>query len=202
MFNVAVRDRNAFFRHGITCLVQEISTASTENIYFCRKDNFAEVDIFFVEVYNMESYNYVQCLLAQKKCILIISTENLTLARLFIKNRERVILSDKRHSLTKFIKTIKEAVRLCNLLSSKEVMEIKQEIKTSLFTPVELYVIESLKDGLRIVDIAARLNISIKTVYSHKYIARRRVGAIKDHSLVDFVSKKKKEDVTVYCFLF
>lgn len=202
MFNVAVRDRNVFFRYGIMSLMQEISIANIEDICFYCKNKLEEIDLFFIEVYNMESYNYVQYLLANKKCIIVITTENFSLARLFIKNSERVILNDKRHSLKRLIKIIKEAVRLSKYSIAREIMGGTHKNNISLFTPIELYIIESLRDGLSTVDIATRLNISIKTVYSHKYIARRKVGAKKDHSLVDFFSKRKKEDVTIYCVLF
>lgn len=198
MINVAVRDRNLFFRHGIISLINEILDANTNNSFFYCKDKLAETDIFFIEVYNMESYNHVQYLLTYKKCIIVLTADNLILSRLFIKNRGRVILSDKRHSLIKLTKTIKEAVRLSKCSITREVMKIGQEKKTSLFTPVEFYIIKSLKNGLRIVDIATRLNISTKTVYSHKYIARQKIGARKDHSLICFF-KRKKEDMTIYC---
>lgn len=199
MFKVAVRDRNLFFRHGIASLIQEISVANTDNAYFYCKDELAETDIFFIEIYNMESYNYIQYLLTNKKCIIVITTESLTLAKLFIKNRDRVILSDKRHSLIKLTKTIKEAVRLSKRSISIKIMRIENKKKNSLFTPVELYIIKSLKDGLQIVDIAATLKVSIKTVYSRKYNARRKIGAKKDHYLVDFFLKRKKEDMIIYC---
>ncbi|MDM4093025.1 helix-turn-helix transcriptional regulator [Klebsiella oxytoca] len=199
MLNVAVRDRNFFFRHGVSTLITEILNISPGNPSCHRMDNATEVDIFFVELYNIDSYNYIHTLLTTQKCIIVISTENLTLARSFIKYRDRVIVSNKQCSLTKLTKIIKEAVGLSKGLITGQNVSFYREIQHSFFTPIELYIIQSLKNGLCITDIAASLNLGVKTIYSHKYTARRKVGTSRDYFLVSFLLRGGGEDKAIYC---
>ncbi|MEB8290174.1 hypothetical protein NGG03_09575 [Klebsiella michiganensis] len=199
MLNVAVRDRNFFFRHGVSTLITEILNVSSGNPSCHRMDNAAEVDVFFVELYNIDSYNYIYTLLTTQKCIIVITTENFTLARSFVKYRDRVIVSNKQCSLTKLTKIIKEAVGLSKRLITGQNVSFYREIQHSFFTPIELYIIQSLKNGLCITDIAASLNLGVKTIYSHKYTARRKVGSSRDYFLVSFLLGGGCEDKAIYC---
>ncbi|WP_227626323.1 hypothetical protein, partial [Klebsiella michiganensis] len=134
MLNVAVRDRNFFFRHGVSTLITEILNVSSGNPSCHRMDNAAEVDVFFVELYNIDSYNYIYTLLTTQKCIIVITTENFTLARSFVKYRDRVIVSNKQCSLTKLTKIIKEAVGLSKRLITGQNVCFYREIQHSFFT--------------------------------------------------------------------
>lgn len=195
MINVMIKDDNIYYRTGLEATIKEVFWS-----HFCKdvlfhydftRENIQQADVIIMHICNGDVFTCVPELKASMKAVIIGISDHFRLGGEELPGCFKNMFFLQRSSpLKKVRETLVQAwTEHCRfpMLSVRKNCLVCNHRKLS---PTQAFIVAKLFQGNSITQIASSLNVSDKTIYSHKHALMQKFSLRNDYELCTFLNSQ------------